>query len=105
MATGQAFGIAALIARTVLERNSASTAMMNGISAINPLTRRRGSCAMGKFAPSATISATASHDARKAAIRKGPTDLAFAGNEVRRRHLGDHGVHCNHEDGKGKCND
>src|SRR6266567_8052995 len=79
----QALGIAELMARSDLETNSAITAMMNGISATNPLAERRDSSAMGKLAPSPTITASASHDPRKAAITNGMADLARDETEVR----------------------
>ena len=69
----QAFGVDALIARIDLDANSAVTAIANGISATNPLAGRRDSSAMGKFEPSPTIIAMASHEARKAAITYGIT--------------------------------
>src|SRR6266568_40469 len=83
MAMSQALGIAELIARSDLETNSAITAMMNGIIATNPLAERRDSSAMGKLAPSPTITASASHDPRKAAITNGMADLARDDSEVR----------------------
>src|SRR6266487_652066 len=78
-----AFGVAALIARIDLDANSAVTAITNGISATNPLARRRDSGATEKFEPSATIVAIASHEARKAAIRKGITIFALGDSAVR----------------------
>src|SRR5438105_57880 len=73
----QAFGVDALIARIDLDANSAVTATANGISATNPLAGRRDSSAMGKFEPSPTIIAMASHEARKAAITNGITIFDF----------------------------
>ena len=59
----QALGVAALIARIELDANSAVTAITNGISVTNPLAARRDSSASGKFEPSPTIFAIASHEA------------------------------------------
>src|SRR5438132_10063592 len=79
----QALGIAALIARSDLDAKRAITATRNGINATKPLAERRDSSGMGKLAPSPTIIASASHDARKAAITNGMTDLVLGDNEVR----------------------
>src|SRR5262249_35792280 len=83
MAISQAFGVALLIARRLFDANSAITAMTNGTNATNPLTARRDSRAMGKFAPSPARIASASHDARKAATTKGIVVLVFGEMEVR----------------------
>src|SRR6266568_617963 len=78
-----AFGVAALIARIDLDANSAVTAITNGISATNPLAGRRDSGAREKFEPSATIVATASHEARTAAITNGIIIFVFSDSAVR----------------------
>src|SRR5215510_14858176 len=83
MAISQALGVAVLIARRFFDANSAITAMTNGINATNPLAPRRDSRGMGKFAPSPTRIAIASHNARKAATTNGMKVLAFAEREVR----------------------
>src|SRR5215813_2620096 len=83
MAISQGFGVAVLIARRVFDANSAITAMTNGINATNPLAPRRDSGGIGKFAPSPTRIAIASHDARNAATTNGILVLAFAEREVR----------------------
>src|SRR4029450_12503461 len=83
MAISQARGVAVLIARRFFDANSAITAMTRGIIATNPLIPCRDSRGTGKFAPSPTRMAIASHDARKPATTKGTIVLVFAGREVR----------------------
>src|SRR5262245_10887706 len=83
MAISQAFGVAVLIARRVFDANNAITAITNGISATKPLTARRDSTDIGKFAPSPTRIATANHDARKAPTINGTIVLVFGEREVR----------------------
>src|SRR4029453_17805231 len=83
MAISQALGVAVLIVWRAFDANSANTAMTNGTNATNPLTPRRDSRGMGKFAPSPTRIAIASHDARNAAMISGMIVLVFAEREVR----------------------
>src|SRR5947207_14960533 len=83
MAMSQALGIAELIARSDWEPNSCIAAMSNGINATKPRAERRDSSEMGKLAPSPTINAIASHDARKAAIINGMVDLVLCDSEAR----------------------
>src|SRR5215510_5779648 len=83
MAISQAFGVAVLIARRFFDANNAITAMANGINATNPLTARRDSRGIGKFVPSPTRIAIASHDARKTATTNGMIILVSAESEVR----------------------
>ena len=82
MAISQALGVAVLIARRFFDVNSAIRAMTNGINATNPLIPCRDSAGMGKFVPSPTRMAIASHDARKAATTNGPMVLAFGERDV-----------------------
>src|SRR4030095_9570368 len=83
MAISQALGVAVLIVRRFFDANSAITAMTKGINATNPLTARRDPRGMGKFAPSPTRSAIASHDAKKAATTSGTIGLVFGERGVR----------------------
>jgi|SRR4030095_12433401 hypothetical protein len=82
MAISQALGVAVLIVRRVFDANSAITAMTKGINATNPLTARRDSRGIGKFTPSPTRIAIASHDAKKAATTNGTIVLVFGEREV-----------------------
>src|SRR5215831_11086966 len=77
MRISQVFGLAALMARIVLDANSAMTAMTNGISATRPLSGRRDSSEIGKFAPSPTTMAIANHAAKNPATTKGTAVLVF----------------------------
>src|SRR5262245_2245289 len=83
MAISQAFGVAVLIARRFFDANSAITAIKKGIRATNPLEARRDSSGIGKFEPSPTRIAIASHDARNAATTNGMMVFPFAESEVR----------------------
>src|SRR2546430_6901791 len=81
MPISQALGVAALMARMVLDANSAMTTMTNGISATRPLSGRRDSSEIGKFAPSPRTMAMANQAARKPATTNGTAVLVF--EEVR----------------------
>src|SRR5215472_8802958 len=83
MAISQEFGVAVLIAWRVFDANSVITAMTNGINATNPLAPWRDSRGTGKFAPSPTRIAIASHDARNAATTNGMMVFPFAERDVR----------------------
>src|SRR5215831_2694387 len=82
MPISQALGVAALIARRFFDANSAITAITKGINATSPLSARRDSEGIRKFAPSPTRIAIASHDAKKAATTNGIIVLAFAERDV-----------------------
>src|SRR5215468_6281406 len=83
MAISHALGVAALIARRVFDANSAITAITNGINATTPLTARRDCRGIGKFAPSPTRIAIASHDERNPAITNGTSVLIFGETAAR----------------------